>query len=213
MAVTAKISGMEDISGMLTELEEKAEFVASQALYKGAGEMAKAVDQAARAIKTAPFSYAKPGTQRLPSPEEKDILLQGNAFGIAKFDQNGSEVNTSVGYETNGYANVSWNHMSSSARTNYKAVSLKGHDSNSSSFLKALRNAGGGNVGKGAQNQKPIGVIVNSINSGTSFMKKQPFFRKGVSAGTKAAETAIRETAERLFNEIIKKNETGGKSA
>ena len=213
MAIQMKIDGMEEISKMLEELEEKAPFVASQALYKGAGEMADAVSKAARGIMTAPFKFAKPGETRLPSPEEKQILLDDGAMGIAKFDKNGAEVNTSVGYNGSGYARVTWNHMSSSARTNYKEVSLKGHEANASSFLKALRKAGGGNIGKGAQNMKPIGVIANSINSGTSFMKKQPFFRKGAQDGAKKAEQTIIETVERLFNEIIRKNQSGGKSA
>lgn len=213
MAITAKIEGMSEISDMLNQLEEKADFVASFALYEGAGEMAKAVNAAAKSIKTEPFQYAKPGATRLPSPEEKQILMENGSMGIARFQNDGEEINTSVGYNRSGYASVNWNHMSSSARTNYKAVSLKGHESNASSFLKALRKAGGGTIGKGAQNQKPVGVIANSINSGTSFMKKQPFFRKGVSDGTHKAETAIKSTVEKLFNQIIKENGAGGKFA
>ena len=213
MAITAKIEGMAEISKMLEELGDKADFVASWALFDGAGEMAKAVNAAAKSIKTEMFQYAKPGTTRMPSPEEKQILLENGAMGIARFQNDGDEVNTSVGYNRSGYANVSWNHMSSSARTNYKAVSLKGHESNASSFLKALRKAGGSSIGRGAQNQKPVGVIANAINSGTSFMKKQPFFRKGVNDGAKKAETAIKTTVEKLFNKIIKENEAGGKSA
>ena len=205
MAMTAKISGMEEISKMLDELGDAAQSVASLALYEGAGVMAKAVNEAALSIRTAPFKYAKPGETRLPSPEEKQILLENGAMGIAKFDQNGAEVNKSVGYNSSGYADVNWNHMSGKARTNYKAFRLKGHDSNASSFLKAIGR------GKGAQNQKPIGVIANSINSGTSFMQKQPFFRQGVQKGTKRAEEAIRRKAEQLFDIIIK--ESGGKTA
>lgn len=213
MAITAKIEGMSEISSMLSELDEKADFVASFALYEGAGEMAKAVNDAAKSIQTESFQYAKPGTKRMPSPEEKQILLDNGAMGIAKFQHDGEEVNTSIGYNRAGYANVNWNHMSSGARTNYKAVSLKGHESNASSFLKALRRAGGSTIGKGAQNQKPVGVIANAINSGTSFMKKQPFFRKGVSAGTPRAESAIKTAVEKMFNQIIKENGAGGKSA
>ena len=205
MPITAKITGMEDISKMLDELGDAAESVASLALYEGAGAMAKAINESALSIRTAPFKYAKPGETRLPSPEEKQILLENGSMGIAKFDKNGSEVNTSVGYNKSGYADVNWNHMSGRARTNYKAVSLKGHDSNASSFLKAI------GMGKGAQNQKPVGVIANSINSGTSFMQKQPFFRQGVQKGTKRAEEAIRRKAEQLFDIIIK--ESGGKTA
>ena len=197
MAMTAKIDGMDEISEMLTALEEEAPKAAAAGLYSGAGEMAKAIYEAAKQVKTAPFKYAKGGEKRLPSPEEKEVLLQAG-FGVAKFDRNGSEVNTSVGFNDDGYADVSWNHMSSGARTNYKAVSVKGHASNSASFLRAIGHNGGG------QNQKPIGMIANAINSGTSFMQKQPFFRQGVSKGTKKAETAIKNEIEQRLDKKTK---------
>ena len=38
---------------------------------------------------------------------------------------------------------------------------------------------------------KPIPLVANSINSGTSFMQKQPFMRKAFSQGKSAAEAAI----------------------
>ena len=38
---------------------------------------------------------------------------------------------------------------------------------------------------------KPIPQIANAINSGTSFMQRQPFFRKAVSQSTGAATAAI----------------------
>lgn len=38
---------------------------------------------------------------------------------------------------------------------------------------------------------KPIPQIANAINSGTSFMEKQPFLRKAFSQSKKAAEAAI----------------------
>ena len=48
------------------------------------------------------------------------------------------------------------------------------------------------NSGYGTLNGKsvPVPMIANAINSGTSFMKKQPFFRKAT-ARTGAAEAAI----------------------
>ena len=213
MKITMQDEGLEAFSRMLAELGDKANFVASHSLFEGAGVMADAIADEARNIRTEPFKYAKPGDMRLPSPEEKAVLTDAGAFGIAKFERKGDEIQTSIGYNGSGYADVDWNHMSSGARTNYKAVSLKGHDSYASSFLRALRRAGGGSIGRGAQNQKPIGVIANAINSGTSFMRKQPFIRKGFNKGKQPAIEAIVATAERLFNEIISKNEAGGKSA
>lgn len=211
MAYTMKCDGMEEIVQTLRALGDEAMFAASMGLYDGAGEMAKAVNEEARKIRTAEFKYAKGSEQRLPSPEEKQILLDNGAMGIAHFDKDDDSVNTSVGYNASGYADVNWNHMSSSARTNYKAVSFKGHESNASSFLKAVRKAGGGTIGKGAQNQKPIGVIANAINSGTSFMKKQPFIQKGAMKGKVRATEAMKKRIEQLLNKIIK--ESGGKTA
>lgn len=211
MAYTMKCEGMEEIAQTLRALGDEAMFAASMALYDGAGEMAKAVNEEAQRIKTADFKYAKNGEQRLPSPEEKQILLDNGSMGIARFDKDDDGVNTSVGYNRSGYANVNWNHMSSSARTNYKAVRFKGHDSNASSFLKAVRKAGGGTIGKGAQNQKPVGVIANAINSGTSFMKKQSFIQKGVMKGKVRATEAIKKRIEQMLNKTIK--ESGGKTA
>ena len=211
MAYTMKCEGMEEIVQTLRSLGDDAIFAASLGLYDGAGEMARAVNEEAQKIRTAEFKYAKGSEQRLPSPEEKQILLDEGAMGIARFDKNDDGVNTSVGYNAAGYADVKWNHMSSNARTNYKAVTFKGHSSNASSFLKAVRKAGGGDIGKGAQNQKPIGVIANAINSGTSFMKKQPFIQKGMMKGKTRAVEAMTKRIEQMLNKIIK--ESGGKSA
>ena len=206
----------------LKGLEDKADFIASQALFQGAGIMATEIENQANKIRTAPFKYAKPGETRLPSPEEKEMLTASGAMGIAKFRKNLESVDTSVGYNGAGYAPVKWNHMSSRARTNYKAVKFKGNDITASSTLKWIRSQGGSqkyglsaDIGKGAQNMKPIGVVANSINSGTSFMKKQPFMRTAVKAATPKAEKAIIETAERLIESILKENEqtTGGKTA
>ena len=52
---------------------------------------------------------------------------------------------------------------------------------------------------------KPIPQIVNAINSGTSFMQKQPFVRKAANSGAKKAEAAITKTIEQKFDEILKK--------
>ena len=48
-----------------------------------------------------------------------------------------------------------------------------------------------------------VRVIARSINSGTSFMQKQPVYRKAVSASKGAAQEAIVKEIEKLFNEII----------
>ena len=193
-----KIDGMAEISEQLSKLEERAPAVAAKALYEGAAVMQKALRKEMDAIKTAPFKYAKNGEQRLPSPEEKEILEQAG-IGVAKFDKNGVEIDTSVGFNQSGYADVNWNHMNSNARTNYKAQRFKGKDSMTTSTLKAA-----GKYKRGVQNRKPIGAVANSINSGTSFMKKQPFVRKGAKNGSGPAMEAMKATIESAFDEITK---------
>ena len=160
MAYSMKVDGMEQLSKMLTELGDKAQGVASMGLYDGAGVMADGMKASAESIHTAPFHYAVFIT-REPSPEEKAAVLQAR-MGIAKFDKNGSEVNTSVGYQNSGYAEV-------------------------------------------AGKVKPIPQIVNSINSGTSFMQKQPFVRKAAKAGGTKAMEAMKNVIETEFEAITNK--------
>jgi hypothetical protein len=212
--------GVAEIMKQVKALEDRSDMIAAAALYDGAAVMASEINKSAKSIKTAPFKYAKPGETRLPSPEEKEMLTNDGAMGIAKFRKNLGAVDTSVGYNSSGYAPVKWNHMSSKARTNYKNVTFKGNSITASSTLKWIRDQGGSkkyglsaNIGKGAENMKPIGVVANSINSGTSFMKKQPFMRKALKAATPKCEAAIIKKAESLIEAILKENETGGKSA
>ena len=61
-----------------------------------------------------------------------------------------------------------------------------------------LRNAGYGSI---AGKSKPIPMIANAINSGTSFMQRQPFFRKATSrsgAAAAAIENKLRAEIENL---------------
>lgn len=190
MAYEMKTDGMEDISKMLENLEDAAPRAASRALYRGAGVMRDEIARGIEGIRTAPFKFAKSGETRLPSPEEKAVLQQAGV-GIAKFDKNGTEVGTSVGFSKTGYADVNWKHMSSKARTNYKAQSFKGKGSMTTSTLKFA-----GEYQSGQQNQKPVAVIANAINSGTSFMSKQPFIRKAAKSGENKAVQAMREVLE-----------------
>lgn len=162
MGYQMKATGMEDISKMLDELDKKAPGAAAKALYKGAGIMSRTIKQKARGIRTEPFKYAV-SKQRLPSPEEKDVVLAATTAGVAKFDKNGTEVQTSVGYSDSGYAD------------------LKGK-------------------------RVPIPKIANAINSGTSFMQKQPFFRQAVNSGSKEAMQAMKEAIESEIETIVKEN-------
>ena len=152
MAYEMKVDGMAEISELLSQMEEKAPAVAAMALFDGAGIMAEAVNKGAATIRTAPFKWASSsrGETRLPSPEEKEIV-QTAAAGIAKFNKNGTEVDTSVGFRNAGYAEL-------------------------------------------AGKMVPIPKIVNAINSGTSFMQKQPFFRKAAKTAAPKAMGKMQET-------------------
>ena len=157
MPYSVQVEGMKEISDMLAKLGDKSTAAAASGLYDGAGVVAGEIQQKAGSISTAPFHYAVFIT-REPSPEEKEIVQQG--IGIAKFNKNGSEVNTSVGYGNAGYAML-------------------------------------------AGKQKAVAQIANAINSGTSFMKKQPFVRNAVASARRKSEEAIVKTIETKFNEII----------
>ena len=50
--------------------------------------------------------------------------------------------------------------------------------------------------------QVPIALIANAINSGTSFMKKQPFIRKAASGGSQRASKAIAAKIEDVLKQI-----------
>lgn len=166
MPATISFDGMEEISEMLTQLEEKASGAAARGLYEGAAVMRDSIAAGVSEIKTAPFRKANDG-QRLPSPEEKAIVEAG-VVGIAKFDKNGAEVNTSVGFANAGYARAEW-------------------------------------MSHGSHPNKPIAQVANAINSGTSFMTKQPFIRKAANSAKARAESAIIQRIESDLDEIIKK--------
>lgn len=187
---TFQVEGMQELFSALKKAEDKALGIAAMGLYEGAAIVADAVSKEVNGISTEPFKYAKGGTKRKPSPEEK-AALEAAPRGVAKFRKKLDRVDTTVGFNQSGYVNVNFKHMNSSARTNYKAVYFKNHESNASSFLREINRHTGGNLGKGAQNQKPIGVIANAINHGTSFMEKQPFMRKAFSQSKGAAQAAI----------------------
>ena len=166
MAMTCDFDGITEISEMLENLGEHAEAVAAQGLYDGAGVMADTIVREISSIRTVPFKYRVPeGSYRMPSPEEKSILLEAGA-GIARFDKNGSEVSTSVGFSTAGYAEKPW--------PNAKDPLM------------------------------PIAEMANAINSGTSFMQKQPFFRQGVSKASAPAAAAIVAGMESAIDKITK---------
>ena len=52
--------------------------------------------------------------------------------------------------------------------------------------------------------RKPVAVIARAINSGTSFMRKQPVFRRATSGARAAATQATVEAAEKKLKELIK---------
>ena len=186
MAFSFKMSGLEELSSALGKLGEEAPHVAARGLYDGAGVVADKVSQAVQGIATAPFKYAKNGNKRLPSPEEKAIVA-GAKHGVAKFRNTGTSVQTSVGYQNSGYAAITWNHAKTAAsRTKYKQGA-------NGKMVHASQGSG--------TSMKPVPLIANAINSGTSFMTKQPFLRKAFSQSKQAAAAAIEKT---ILEEIDK---------
>ena len=210
MAYRMKTEGLKELIEQVKALGDAAWYIGSFALYDGASVMADAIDAEAKTIETEPFHYAAVtgATMRKASPEEKAIVTESDVIGIAKFRKRLGAVDTSVGYNSSGYAPVNWNHMSSKARTNYKAQSFKGYENMTTSTLKFA-----GVYKRGVQNMKPIGVIANAINSGTSFMDKDPFMRRAYRKGEQKAIEAIIRKGEEMIDKIIESNESGGKSA
>ena len=105
MAFNVQWEGCDELLRQMDKMPEKAAEIASKALFEGAGVMADAVGRAVQGIATKPFVKAKGGFKRMASPEEKAILMQARK-GIAKFRNNGTEVNTSVGFQNSGYADL-----------------------------------------------------------------------------------------------------------
>ena len=193
MPYEMKVDGMAEVSEMLAQLEERAPKAAAKALYTGAGIMAQEILKEMGKVKTAPFEYAKNGEKRLPSPEEKEALMQAGV-GVAKFSGDGTEIDTSVGFNQSGYVRVNFRHMNANTRTNYKLANGKNVGAMKAKLLKMNKSG----------DQKPIGVIANSINSGTSFMQKQPFVRKAASSGGKKAMAAMKEAIEKELEALTK---------
>lgn len=175
MPFSIEVNGFSELLHSMEKLPEKAADVAALALFEGAKVEADAVSRGVQGISTEPFKYAAGGKKRKPSPEEKAIVAQAQ-HGVAKFKKDANNVNTSVGFQNSGYGAISWNHARTNTRTKYKV----GDDG-------IAKHA---SIGKGVSS-KPVPLIVNSINSGTSFMEKQPFLRKAFSQSKGAAEAAI----------------------
>ncbi len=188
MAFSMEVSGMDELLRRMDKLGDKAKDAASVALYEGAAVAADAVRQAVNGIATEPFKYAKDGQKRKPSPEEKEILMNAQ-IGIAKFRKSLTNVDTSVGIKDK-YEKIPWNHERTRTRTKYKV------GKNGKARQAAWASSG--------ESSKPTYVIANAINSGTSFMEKQPFFRKATSrsrAAEAAIENKLREELDKLGDE------------
>lgn len=147
MPFSIQWEGADELLRKMDKLPEKAAKIAAEALYEGAGVMADAVGRAVQGIATEKFRYATGGRTRLPSPEEKAVVANAK-HGVAKFRNDGTKIQTSIGYQRAGYAKM---------------------------------------VGR----TKPVPLIANSIEHGTSFMKKQPFMRKAISQNQGAAIAAV----------------------
>lgn len=187
MAFSLKVEGMEELYQEMEKLPKKAAKIAAEALYEGAGVAADAVSKSVHGINTQTFRYAAGGEKRLPSPEEKAIIEQARR-GVSKFRKTGNEIQTSVGFSQSGYGAITWNHAKTNAsRTKYKKGE-RGWMVHAS-------------VGSG-KSMKPVPLIANAIEHGTSFMNKQPFFRKANSQSNGAAMAAIENGIKNRLDEL-----------
>lgn len=187
MAFTIQVEGLTELMDKLDKAPKNAEKVAAKALYEGAGVIADAISRTVQGISTEPFKYAKDGRKRKPSPEEKAILTSAQ-HGVAKFKKNGMSVDTSVGFSNSGYGAITWNHArDNNSRTKYKQGS-------GGRMVHASQGTG--------QSMKPVPLIANAINSGTSFMEKQPFLRRAFSQTKGEAEAAIAAGIEKYADEL-----------
>ena len=187
MPLNFQVDGMDELIRKLEKLPEQSGKIAAEALYEGAGIVADKVSSAVQGIRTEPFKYAKEGQKRKPSPEEKAILMEAQK-GVAKFRKNGISVQTSVGFNNSGYGQITWNHAKSgNSRTKYK-------QGKNGRMVHA-------SLGTGASS-KPVPLIANSINSGTSFMERQPFLKKAFSQSKGPATAAIEEGILKRMEEL-----------
>ena len=177
--------GIEELISLMDQIPQKGARIASEALYEGAGIVADSVSQAVSGIATEPFKYATNGRTRKPSPEEKAIVA-GARHGVAKFKNNGMTIQTSIGFQKAGYAAITWNHARTNTRTKYKVQNGSAHHAS----------RGGG------ESSKPVAVIANAINSGTSFMDRQPFLNKAFSKSKSAAIAAIEGGIQSRISEL-----------
>ena len=190
MPFSLEWSGTDELLRKMDKLPEKAAKIAAEALFEGADVMADAVSRAVQGIATEEFHYARGGETRMPSPEEKAIV-QAQQRGVSKFKNNGTVISTNVGISSKGYSKITWNHAKSGTRTKYK-VGAGGKASQTK--LHTGKSSG--------DSAKPVAVIINSIEHGTSFMKKQPFMRKAIQQTKGAAMAAIDAGIKKRENEL-----------
>lgn len=158
MPFSIEWEGADELLRKMDKLPEKAAKIAAEALYEGAGVVADALSESVHSIATEEFKYAAGGRKRKPSPEEKAIL-ESAKHGIAKFRNDGTVIQTSIGYQNAGYAKL-------------------------------------------GSKTKPIPLIANAINHGTSFMQKQPFIRKALSQNQAKAIATIEAGIKKRENEL-----------
>jgi hypothetical protein len=193
MAYKCVTNGMDELIQAMEQLGNAGRGAAAGGLFEAAGKYADSVSRAVNGIAVEPFKYAAGGRKRRPSPEERAVLQGAGGAGIAKFKSNGLSVDTSIGYNKSGYAIVGGS-LRKNARTNYR------YDAETGRVVHASK------AKAGSQNVKPVAVIANAINSGTSFMEKQPFFRKAVRQADGAARSAFEAKAVEILDKAANEN-------
>jgi hypothetical protein len=95
MAGGMSTNGTEELMTMLNKLGDQAQGIAAQALYEGAGVMADAYKAAVASIVTTSFRKHKERGGRLPTKEEKAMLM--GSTGISRFNKDVDSVDTLIG--------------------------------------------------------------------------------------------------------------------
>ncbi len=94
---------MDDLDSIYRDIPK----VAVEAMYRGAGMVADAISELAMNVPTEPYHRVKEGEAlRLPSPEEKAVMLDA-AAGITHFKRVGDSIVCQIGFGAgDGYAEV-----------------------------------------------------------------------------------------------------------
>jgi len=159
---TFKFEGVDELVKKYEKLEKDSEKIIGEAIYKGAGYVARVIQNSIAGIAT--DNRNKIGTPDDPLSGPKTIQVIGlqKSLGIAKMRNDNSFRNVKIGFD--GY-----------------------------NTLKTKR----------WPNGQPNMMVARSIESGTSWMQKQPFMRKAEQAAKGPCEMIMADSVESAIQKSI----------